>query len=138
MERGKLLPDDVSRSVIGIFYDVYNELGYGFLEHVHARAMDKEMRSRGHLVERETPTPILFRGDVLCAQRLDMVIDKQLVVEIKSSETLPSHAIRQLRNYLYATPFEIGLLLHFGPKPKFYRQLVTNDRKKPGIWRLPD
>ena len=130
MARGKLIEDELTRSVIGAFYEVYNELGFGFLEHPCSLAMDRELQSRGHTVMREFPATIKFKGHDLCEQRLDMVVDNLLIVEIKSSAVLPPTAIRQLYNYLRAPDFEVGLVLHFGLKPKFYRQILTNDLKR--------
>jgi GxxExxY protein len=61
-----------------------------------------------------------------------MLIDRVLIVEIKASEVLPRTAIRQLNNYLRATELDVGLLLHFGPEPKVYRQTRT---KRSGHFR---
>ena len=130
MARGKLIEDDLTRSVIGAFYEAYNELGFGFLERTCALALDRELRARNHVVRREYPSTIYYKGEHLCDQRLDMVVDDKLIVEIKSSPLLPSEAKRQLYGYLRATNFELGLLLHFGPEPKFYRQILTNDLKR--------
>jgi GxxExxY protein len=130
MTRGQLIEDDLTRSVIGAFYEVYNELGFGFLEHPCGLAMERELRFRNHVVIREYPATIYYKLEALCEQRLDMVVDGKLIVEIKSSPLLPSTAKRQLYNYLRATDFELGLLLHFGPEPKFYRQILTNDLKR--------
>jgi GxxExxY protein len=130
MSNGQLIADDLTRSVIGAYFEVYNELGFGFLEHVHATAMERELGSRGHIVAREQSVIITYKNERLCTQRLDMVVDNRLIVEIKSTTSLPPTALRQLYNYLCATEFELGILFHFGPAPKFYRQILTNDRKQ--------
>jgi GxxExxY protein len=130
MARGKLIEDELTRSVIGAFYEVYNELGFGFLEHTCALAMERELKTRNHVVYREYLSTTYYKHEPLCDQRLDMVVDDKLIVEIKSSPLLPPTARRQLYNYLRATDFELGLLLHFGPEPKFYRQILTNDLKR--------
>ena len=129
--RGKLIEDELSASVIAAFYEVYDELGFGFLEHVHISAMERELITRGHRVAREFVTRVFYKGSDLCSFRLDMVVDDKLVIEVKSSTRLPPTALRQLHNYLRSTQLEIGLLLHFGPEPKFYRRILTNDKKKP-------
>ena len=130
MARGRLIDGDLTRSVIGAFFEVYKELGFGFLEHPYVLAMDRELRNRGHAVAREYLATIRYKRDELCVQRLDMVVDDRLVLEIKSSALLPSTSNRQLYNYLRATDFEVGLLLHFGPEAKFYRQVMSNDLKR--------
>jgi len=62
--------------------------------------------------------------------RMDMLVDHRLVVEVKSTLVLHASATRQLLNYLRATELEVGLLLHFGPEPKFHRQVLSNKNKK--------
>lgn len=118
---GGLIEEELTSSVIGAFFDVYNTLGYGFLEHVYALALERELLGRGHRVGREVSVNIAYKGITLTSQRLDFVIDEKVVVEAKSTQTLPPFAARQLYNYLRATNLAIGLLLHFGPEPKFYR-----------------
>jgi len=92
---GGLIEEALTRSVIGAFFDVYNALGYGLLEHVYAVALERELLARGHLVGREVSVTIYSKGDPVVSQRLDMVIDEKLVVEIKSTHDLPSSADRQ-------------------------------------------
>ena len=129
MRRGKLIEDGLTRSVIGAFYEVYAELGFGFVEHPCVLAMERELSARGHTAIREFPAMIRYKGKDLCEQRLDMVVDNLLIIEIKSSAVLPPNSIRQLHNYLRATHFEVGLLLHFGPEAKFYRRVLSNESK---------
>lgn len=130
-----LIEGKLSRAVIGAFFEVYDEMGHGFLEHLHAKGMERELTSRGLTVTREKSVPVYLKEWCLGDQRIDMLVNERLVVEIKSSYNLPNSAIRQLHNYLRCTDLEVGLLLHFGPKPAFHRQLVTNDRKAHGRLR---
>lgn len=129
MGHTQLLHEALTESVIGAFFDVYNILDFGFLEHVYSAALERELRSRGHSVGREVGVEVMYKGEEIASQRLDMVVDDCLVVEIKSTMLLPPTAKRQLLGYLRATRIEVGLLLHFGPEPKFHRQILTNDRK---------
>ena len=119
-----MIEKELTRSVIGAFFEVYNALGYGFLEHLYATAMECELLALGHRVAREISVPVMYKGEHLGRQRLDMIVDDKLIVEIKSTYQLPSVALRQLYSYLSATNLEVGLLLHFGPEPKFYRQVA--------------
>lgn len=126
MLRRQLLEEDLTRSVIGAFYTVYNAMGHGYLEKLYSHALEHELRMRGHQVEREVCVDVIYEGKVLGVQRLDLVVDKKLVVEVKSTELLHPMARRQLYNYLKCTSLEVGLLLHFGPQAKFYRLIHTN------------
>ena len=117
----RLLEERLTECVIGGFFEVYRRLGYGLLEPLYAGALAIELGNRGLVVEREVRTPVEYKGHALGWQRLDMLVDHRLIVEIKASELLPQSARRQLLSYLTATPFEVGLVLHFGPRPHFYR-----------------
>ena len=127
MARRRLIYEELTRSAIGAFYEVYNTLGFGFLEHIYVPALEYELRARGHRIGREVWATVFFKG-VMGKQRLDMVVDEKLVVEVKSAYDLRPGALRQLRNYLCATHLQVGLLLHFGPEPKFYRMVSTRHR----------
>ena len=120
MTQGELIEAALSRSVIGAFFEVYNTLGYGFLEHLYVLALERELLARGHRVGREVGVRVMYKGEELGCQRLDLIVDDKLVVEIKSTQELRKSATRQLFNYLHATNLEIGLLLHFGAEARFY------------------
>jgi GxxExxY protein len=121
-----LAEEELTRSIIGAFYRVHRALGFGFLEHVYGMALERELVSRGHRVGREVSVRIEYMGAELCAQRLDMVVDEKVVVEIKSTLELHRAAPRQLYNYLRASNLEVGLLLYFGREPEFYRLFCPN------------
>ncbi|HET9426231.1 MAG TPA: GxxExxY protein [Gemmatimonadaceae bacterium] len=116
-------------SVIGSFYEVYNFLGFGFLEHHYVRALEWELAQLGHEVGREVGIQMRYKHLDLSYMRLDMVVDGKLIVEVKSAALLPSYASRQIFNYLKASNLEIGLLLHFGPKPVFHRVFCRGHHK---------
>jgi GxxExxY protein len=105
---------------------VYRTLRFGFLEHVYALAMERELIARDHRVCREFGVRIMYKGEELCTQRIDMVVDEKVVVEIKSTFHLHPSADRQLYSYLRASNLEVGLLLHFGREAKFYRSYHRN------------
>jgi GxxExxY protein len=123
-----LLEERLTRSVIGAFYEVYNTLGFGFLEHVYVMALERELIERGHRIAREVSVHVSYKGHVLAVQRIDMIVDDRLVVETKSGVERPGAAQRQLLNYLRATNLEVGLLLHFGLEPRFHRLVSTNKK----------
>ena len=118
-----LIEEELTRSVIGAFFEVYNDVGFGFLEHIYCNAMKAELRDRGHQVKREFPVEIYYKERSIGSQRLDMIVDDKLVLEVKSNFQLHPSAIRQLYSYLRGSGLEVGLLLHFGPQPKLYRQV---------------
>jgi GxxExxY protein len=117
---------EVTSDVIGAFYHVYNTLGFGFVEHVYSLALERELLGRGRRVGREVSVRISYRGDRLTSQRVDMIVDEKVVVEIKSTHVLPPTTKRQTLNYLRATTLEVALLLHFGPQARLYRFVQSN------------
>lgn len=124
-----LLHQDISASIIRCFYTSYNKLGFGYLEKIYVSALARELAQVGHHVGREVVVPVFYDGEVLAHCRLDMIVDNTVVVEAKAGVALAVEAERQVYNYLRATRFEVGLLLHFGPRPTFKRFLCTADRK---------
>jgi len=125
MPRRRLIHEELTQSVIGAFYEVYNTLGFGFLEHIYKAALEHELRARGHRTAHEMWVAVFFKGITLGKERLDLVVDEKLVVELKSTYDLRPGALRQLHNYLCAKHLQVGLCLHFGPEPKFYRMVST-------------
>lgn len=128
MKNDDLIERERTHSIIGAFYDVYNALGYGFLEHVYSLALERELRARGHQVGREVPIPIRYKGEIITTQRVDMLVDECIVIENKATEFLPALTPRQTLNYLRATTLAVALILHFGPEPRFYRIVSTRHR----------
>lgn len=126
----KLKHADVTEAIIGAFYDVYNELGHGFLESAYRDALAVVLISKGLSVEREKTVQVRFRGQTIGLFRTDLVVQQSVIVELKCARMLDRVHEAQLLNYLKATEFEVGLLLNFGTRPQFRRMLLDNDQKK--------
>src|SRR5687768_6487434 len=84
--RRVIVEEELSRIIVGCFFEVYNELGYGFMELLYARALEITMQQRGLRVAREFPVAVIFRGQQIGFHRIDMLVDRRIVVEIKSTE----------------------------------------------------
>lgn len=121
MAHGELIEDRRTYSVIGAFYEVYRQLGFGLLESLYAKALEIELRERGHLVGREVYFPVMYKGHLLGRQRLDMLVDEVLIVETKATVALSKADSYQVHNYLKAANLPVALLLHFGPEPRPHR-----------------
>jgi GxxExxY protein len=115
--------------IIGVFYDVYNELGHGFLESVYREAMRLALGEEGLRVQCEVGVPVHFRGHPVGEYRCDLLVEGVVIVELKTARVLESAHEAQLFHYLRATELEVGLLLNFGPKPQFKRVAFDNARK---------
>jgi GxxExxY protein len=121
---------ELTDKIIGVFYDVYNELGHGFLESTYAQAMVVALKDAGLNSAREVPVPVWFRGQQVGQYFADIVVEDAVLLELKAARNLESAHEAQLLHYLRATDVEVGLLLNFGLRPQFRRLLFDNDRKK--------
>jgi GxxExxY protein len=121
---------ELTEKIIGVFYDVYSELGHGFLESTYAEALVVALEQSGLSTAREVPVPVWFRGRKVGQYYADMIVGGVVLLELKAARTLESAHEAQLLHYLRATEIEVGLLLNFGLGPQFRRLLFDNDRKK--------
>lgn len=121
---------ELSETIIGVFYEVYNELGYGFLESVYRNSLQLALLAKGLRVETEVGVPGFFRGKNVGDFRADMVVNGCLLLELKTAETIIIAHEAQLLNYLRATNLEVGLILNFGPKAQVRRLAYDNTRKQ--------
>ena len=126
----KLLHGELTDAIIKIYYEVYNELGYGFLEKVYQNALFLELKRKGFEVEPQKHIKVHYKGVEIGDYFADMAVNQTIILELKASEMLVYANELQLLNYLRATDIEVGLLLNFGKKPEFRRLIFTNDRKK--------
>jgi len=121
---------ELTEKIIGVFYDVYNELGYGFLESVYEESLVIVLLETCLKVERQLAIPVWFRGHQVGQFRGDILVEGKVLLELKSTRTLEAAHEAQLLHYLKSTEIEIGLLLNFGSRPQFRRLLFDNHRKK--------
>jgi len=119
----------LSDAILKIYYEVYNTLGYGFLEKVYQNAMCLELKNQGYNVEAQKQIKVYYKGIVVGEYYADLIIDETIILELKACECLMDAHKAQLINYLKATDIEVGLLLNFGETPEFKRFIYTNNRK---------
>ncbi len=125
---------EITDKIINAFYTVYNTLGYGFLEKVYRNAMVIELNKQGVAVIPESPITVYYDGQVVGEYFADLLVEQTVIVELKAVRQLADDHEAQLLNYLKATPYEVGLLLNFGPKPKIIRKAYDNSRKGSMQW----
>ena len=125
----KLLHKDITNKIISAFYNVYNELGFGFLEKVYENALMIELNKFGLSCAKQKPIKVYYDEKIVGEYFADIIVEDSVIVELKAAETLIEEHEIQLINYLKATEIEIGLLLNFGKVPQLKRKIFTNDRK---------
>ena len=125
----QMLYKDTTEKIIECFYEVYNILGYGFLEKVYEYALYDELKRSGLNCERQKKIEVFYKGRQVGEYYADFLVEDKIILELKAAEALCEEHEFQLINYLKATDLEIGLLLNFGKKPEIKRKIFTNDRK---------
>ncbi len=125
----ELLHKDLTESILRVYYDVYNELGYGFLEKVYQNSMYIELANRGFKVEAQKQIKVRFKGYDVGDYYADLLVNDLIIIELKAAECIVEEFECQLINYLRGTDKEVGLLLNFGKRPEFRRKIFENSRK---------
>jgi len=120
---------ELTNTVIAVFYEVYNEIGSGFLESIYHQAMRIALEQKGMQVAIEVPVPVFFRTYKVGDFRADLVVNNLILLELKALQTLEKIHEQQITHYLKATPLEVGLLLNFGPQPQIRRSIFDNKFK---------
>ena len=120
----------ITDQILGTFYEVYNELGYGFLELVYHRSLVLALKAKGLKVCSRVAIPVWFRGERVGQFEADVLVEDCVLLELKAARRLDSSHRAQLMNYLRATEIEVGLLLNFGERPEFKRLIFDNLKKQ--------
>ena len=120
---------DITSMVIKGFYNVYNQLGYGFLEKVYENSMLIELRKLGLECIAQHPIDVYYDEKKVGFYVADLIINGCVITEIKAAESLGAAHEAQLTNYLKATDIEVGLLLNFGKKAEFKRKVFSMEYK---------
>ena len=132
----KLKHREITSKILNVFLNqVYPRLGYGFLEKVYENAMVIALRKMGVKVEQQAPIDVYFDGEIIGKYFADLLVEDAVIVELKAVQQLTKTHEAQLLNYLRATPYEVGLILNFGPKSDFRRKVFDNVRKNSETWK---
>jgi GxxExxY protein len=124
-----MLHSDVTGKILRAYYNVYNELGYGFLEKNYEKAMAIELHKMKVKFKTQEPITVYYRDQQIGIYSADIVVEEKVIVELKAATKIAPENEVQLLNYLRATKMEVGMLLNFGEEPSFKRTVFENDRK---------
>ncbi len=115
---------ELTEKIIGVFYDVYNELGRGFLESVYENSLCIALQEAGLSCDQQSVIEVSFRGKLVGDFRADLIVENKVPLELKTVRSIDDSHVAQTLNYLKATQIEVGLVLNFGPKPKVKRLVL--------------
>lgn len=120
---------ELTQSISKAYYNVYNTLGYGFLEKVYENALRLEIGKMGLLCVAQQPIDVFYNSEKVGLYFADLVVENCIIIELKAAVGLVPEHEAQLTNYLRATNIEVGLLLNFGISPQHKRKVFANHRK---------
>ena len=121
---------DTSQEIISAAYEVYNYLGFGFLESVYEKALQIELEDRGFTVRSQQAIKVFYKKRTAGDFKADLIVNDSIIIELKAvSKIDPKHEV-QLVNYLRATEIEVGLVINFGQELKIKRRVFSNERKR--------
>ncbi|MDC0584530.1 GxxExxY protein [Bacteroidales bacterium] len=127
-----MIPDSMTHEIIGLAYKVHNTLGSGFLEKVYENALIVELHNSGYEAKKQQPITVYYEGNIVGEYFADIIVDDELIIELKAVQRIAKIHEVQLVNYLQATKTDIGLLINFGEKVevrrkyRIYKQLNDN------------
>lgn len=126
---GKHKYSKITDKIIKAYYNVYNSLGYGFLEKVYEKSLLIELQELGLESYSQHQIKVNYKNKEVGEYYADILVENCVILELKAAETLKSEHEAQLLNYLKATKYEVGLLLNFGTKPQVKRKVFNNEFK---------
>lgn len=123
-----LLYEELSYTLRGIFFKVYNELGPGFKEDVYVRAILALLDENKISYEKEKQFNINFRNTEIGTTRIDLVVDNKIIIEIKATNLNNSIFEKQILSYLKSTNLSLGFLVNFGMNKLYIRRFINSKR----------
>ncbi len=108
--------DPLTQSVIGAAIEVHKALGPGLLESIYEEALCYEFDLRGIGYNRQVGIDVIYKGKVIKGQRIDIIVENEVIIELKSLMKLPDVVMAQILSYLKATGLKRGLIINFGEK----------------------
>ena len=124
-----LLHKELTDQILNAFYEVYKELGYGFLEKVYQNALFFELRDRGFHVVPQRRCEVFYKGREVGEYFSDLIINDVIILELKACTSILEEHELQLQNYLKASSIEVGFVMNFGKTPEFSRIVFSNYKK---------
>lgn len=125
-----MLHEKLTEKIIECFYNVYNSLGFGFLENVYEKSLLTELKENGLKCNPQVPVNVYYKKQLVGKYFADIIVEELIIPKLKAIERLRREHEVQILNYLKAIEIEVGLVLNFGYKPQIKRKIYTYDRKK--------
>lgn len=124
MKSNKILHKELSYKIIGLAMEVYNKLGYGFLEKVYENALMILFQREGIQAEQQVPIKVYFERKIIGDYVADILVENKIILELKSVENIIDLHRAQVLNYLTATGFHLAIILNFGKEKLEFERFV--------------
>lgn len=116
---------EISRKIIAAAFEVYNNLGNGFLEKVYENALMIELKNNGLNCENQIPVEVIYKDNIVGSYYADIIVENKIIIELKTCKTITDEHRAQILNYLKAVKYKVGYLLNFGNESKLeYKRMV--------------
>ncbi|MCX6740466.1 MAG: GxxExxY protein [Candidatus Parcubacteria bacterium] len=123
--RDDLLHKELSYKVVGVLFNVYNELGYGYQEKYYQKAIERSLDLQGIKYQKQVPFKLIFKGKAIGRYYLDFLIEDKIVLELKVGKRFAKADFDQVKGYLQATKKDLAILVNFTPKGVNYLRVVN-------------
>ena len=114
----------LSYAIRGCVYEVFKQLGYGFLEKVYENALLEEMKEQGMYAKSQVPIKVIYKKEVVGEYFADIVVEDSVILELKAQQKISKIHEAQLLNYLKATNIRVGMLVNFAFPRATIKRLV--------------
>lgn len=136
----RLVHEQTTGRILSAFFAVHRELGHGFADAVYLRALVLELAARGVQAEQDVPLGVFYKGRKIGTYAADLLVEGKVVVSVRTGMELGEGDRLRLLNCMRCSQAEVGMLLHFGPKPDFRRflgRVVVEQGAPDGSARAP-
>lgn len=125
LKRGDLLYPELSYTIIGCAFDVYNSLGSGYHEKYYQRALIEAFTTKGLLFQTEVSLPMQYKGKIIGRKRFDFLIEEKIVVELKRGNNFSKTHIDQVLEYLRVRGLKLAIIINFGSQGVLFKRIVN-------------
>ncbi|HOK35553.1 MAG TPA: GxxExxY protein [Candidatus Pacearchaeota archaeon] len=125
LKRQDLIYPELSYQIIGILFEVYNQLGSGYHEKYYQKAVALQLKKNKISFKEQVYTPLTFKGEIIGKNFLDFLIEDKVILEIKKGDRFSKKHIEQILNYLKTTNLNLGILANFGSKDLKFKRIVN-------------
>jgi len=125
LKRDDLLFPELSYKLMGVFFEVHNKMGYGFLERYYQKAIAVELRKNSINFTEQTKVELIIEGEVIASGVVDLIIEDKIIIEIKQGDKFLKTNIDQLHSYLKMANLQLGILINFTSRGLLYKRVIN-------------